>query len=47
SWPGDNGVQIGEVLRDEMTAIALGSKEPEAALADMVSEVRALLPKTN
>ncbi|QPB24727.1 ABC transporter substrate-binding protein [Rhizobium sp. 007] len=47
SWPGDNGVQIGQVLRDEMTAIALGSKEPEAALADMASQVRALLPKTN
>ncbi|MER8588954.1 ABC transporter substrate-binding protein [Mesorhizobium sp. M1338] len=47
SWPGDNGVQIGEVLRDEMTAIALGSKEPDAALADMAFQVRALLPKTN
>jgi multiple sugar transport system substrate-binding protein len=47
SWPGDNGVEIGEVLRDGMTAIALGSKEPEAALADMATEVRALLPKTN
>ncbi|TIQ73256.1 MAG: ABC transporter substrate-binding protein, partial [Mesorhizobium sp.] len=47
SWPGDNGVQIAQVLRDEMTAIALGSKEPEAALADMASQVRALLPKTN
>ncbi|MHC2303339.1 ABC transporter substrate-binding protein [Rhizobium mongolense] len=47
SWPGDNGVQIGQVLRDEMTAIAFGSKEPEAALADMASQARALLPKTN
>jgi multiple sugar transport system substrate-binding protein len=47
SWPGDNGVEIGQVLRDGMTAIALGSKEPEAALADMATEVRALLPKTN
>ncbi|UXN57672.1 ABC transporter substrate-binding protein [Phyllobacterium zundukense] len=47
SWPGDNGVEIGQLLRDEMTAIALGSKEPEAALADMATGVRALLPKTN
>ncbi|CDM60104.1 MULTISPECIES: ABC transporter substrate-binding protein [Rhizobium] len=47
SWPGDNGVEIGQVLRDEMTAIALGSKEPDEALADMAIEVRALLPKIN
>lgn len=47
SWPGDNGVEIGVVIRDEMTAIANGTKEPEAALADMASQVRALLPKTN
>lgn len=47
SWPGENGVQIGQVIRDEMTAIALGAKEPEAALADMAAQVRALLPKTN
>lgn len=47
AWPGENGVEIAQVIRDEMTAIALGSKEPKAALADMASEVRALLPKTN
>ncbi|MGV6871984.1 ABC transporter substrate-binding protein [Pseudochelatococcus sp. B33] len=47
SWPGENGVEIGQVIRDEMTAIALGAKEPEAALADMASQVRSLLPRTN
>lgn len=47
SWPGDNGVEIGQVIRDEMTAIALGAKQPDAALADMATQVRALLPKTN
>ena len=47
AWPGDNGVEIARVIQDEMTAIALGSKEPEAALSDMASQVRALLPKTN
>lgn len=47
SWPGENGVQIGQVIRDEMTEIAQGGKEPDAALADMAAQVRALLPKTN
>ncbi|APG86828.1 glycerol-3-phosphate ABC transporter, periplasmic glycerol-3-phosphate-binding protein (plasmid) [Sinorhizobium americanum CCGM7] len=47
AWPGENGVEIAQIIRDEMTAIALGSKEPEAALADMTTQVRALLPKAN
>ncbi|KWV49017.1 solute-binding component of ABC transporter [Rhizobium altiplani] len=47
SWPGENGVEISQVIRDDMSAIALGSMEPDAALADMAEKVRALLPKTN
>lgn len=46
-WPGGNGVEIGRVIRDEMTAIANGAKEPEVALADMAERVSALLPHTN
>jgi hypothetical protein len=30
-----------------MTGIANGSKEPDAALADMAVQVKALLPVTN
>lgn len=47
SWPGENGVEIGKVIHDGMTAIANGTMEPDAALADIASQVRALLPKTN
>ena len=44
AWPGENGVEIGRVLNDNMTAIAQDQKTPDEALADMAREVRALLP---
>jgi multiple sugar transport system substrate-binding protein len=44
SWPGENGVQISKVLRDNMEAIAQGQKTPDQALADMESGVKNLLP---
>ncbi|SHE79658.1 multiple sugar transport system substrate-binding protein [Kaistia soli DSM 19436] len=47
AWPGENGVQIAQIIHDEMTGIANGSTAPDAALADMTSEVKALLPATN
>jgi len=47
AWPGDNGVQIAQIIHDEMTAIANGSTAPDAALADMTTQVKPLLPATN
>lgn len=44
-WPGENAVRIGREVRDEMTALANGQKDPKTTLADMSRKVRALLPK--
>lgn len=45
AWPGENAVEIGRILVDNMTAIAQNQKKPEEALRDMASGTRALLPK--
>lgn len=44
-WPGENAVRIGREVRDEMTALANGQKDPKTTLADMARKVRALLPQ--
>ena len=44
-WPGENAVKISRLVRDHMTALANGQKEPKETLADMARDIRALLPK--
>ncbi len=44
AWPGENSVEIGRAINDNMIAIAQEQKTPEDALADMARQVRTLLP---
>jgi multiple sugar transport system substrate-binding protein len=48
AFPGDNGLKITDVIKDHMNSIVSGarSKEPDAVLADMTTDVQKLLPKT-
>ncbi|MFB9947557.1 ABC transporter substrate-binding protein [Rhizobium puerariae] len=47
AFPGDNGLKITDVIKDRLQSIMDGSraKEPQAVLADMASDVQALLPR--
>jgi multiple sugar transport system substrate-binding protein len=44
SFPGPNSLRIPVVLREHLRTVVTGQREPEAALADMVRDVQALLP---
>lgn len=48
AFPGDNGLKITDVLKDHLNSIISGArtKEPDAVLADMTSDVQKLLPKS-
>ncbi|MEH2505266.1 ABC-type glycerol-3-phosphate transport system substrate-binding protein [Bradyrhizobium sp. AZCC 1578] len=48
AFPGDNGLKITDVIKDHLNSIVTGArtKEAEAVLADMTSDVQKLLPKT-
>jgi multiple sugar transport system substrate-binding protein len=45
AFPGQNGGKITKIITDQMRAVILQQVEPEAALAAMTSDVRALLPR--
>lgn len=47
SFPGENGLKITDVIKDHLQSVMDGSRtnEPEQVLADMASDVRALLPR--
>lgn len=48
AYPGDNGLKITDVLKDHLNSIISGArtKEPDAVLADMTTDVQKLLPKS-
>ena len=48
AFPGDNGLKITDVIKDHLNTIVSGArtKEPDAVLADMTTDVQKLLPKT-
>lgn len=48
AFPGDNGLKITDVIKDHLNSIVTGArtKEPDAVLADMTTDVQKLLPKT-
>ncbi|MDQ7841350.1 MAG: ABC transporter substrate-binding protein [bacterium] len=43
SWPGQNGTQISQIIRDAQHAILLGRRAPKAALDEAAVQVQALL----
>lgn len=47
AFPGDNGLKITDVIKDRLQSVMDGSRAatPDAVLADMAGDVRALLPK--
>src|SRR5262249_40996312 len=49
AFPGSNGLKITDVLKDHLQSVMDGTRanEPEKVLANMASDVQALLPKTN
>ncbi|MDP1583235.1 MAG: ABC transporter substrate-binding protein [Bradyrhizobium sp.] len=48
AFPGDNGLKITDVIKDHLNTIISGTrtKEPDAVLADMTTDVQKLLPKS-
>ena len=49
AFPGSNGLKITDVLKDHLQSVMDGTRanEPEKVLANMASDVQALLPKSN
>ncbi|MDX8521775.1 ABC transporter substrate-binding protein [Mesorhizobium dulcispinae] len=44
-FPGENAIKITDLIRDHIQSVVTLHREPKAVLADMVRDVRALLPQ--